>query len=222
MAEKLDDIQCIPLTALSSYNQMQEVAYDLTSSVRSAATGDILYDRHLRGVILRHQNEADSLDALYRAQQKMEAGKMAAYALLRQANEYDDDRWVGMGTILPRLPLRRPTTTLTGLLPAKLTRKSDLLARNVTMQGPNVTAWVDAAHMEVGTLAPLYKKLAEEGGEGSWTIEPGPKSIAGRAIQASGMTLATLEFRYDDNESGLTPPLSLLYKLGSAAASEEV
>ncbi|HSX08045.1 MAG TPA: hypothetical protein VLG11_04080 [Candidatus Saccharimonadales bacterium] len=210
-----ENLEAVNLADLGKYD-LRDIAEHLTSAVRATKTSELLHQRHLPGVILRHQNDSDSLRAVFRAKANAKNGNLTTAIF-----DKERARWAGLGSVMHGLPLREPKNSLFGLLPAKLTRRSSWLAEQQFMDGPNVTAWLDARYEDPADLGAMYAMLAKEGGEGSWTIEPVRSGITiAEAITLGGLQQAAVApMRYDDNESGLTPPLSNLYLYQPAASS---
>lgn len=211
--ERPREIESIHLTELGS-DELVKLASDLTASVNQPETRNLLESRHLLGVIARHTDHKDSLKNVLKARKNTERiTAMATFALRHTDSDTNQQRWAGMSTIMP-LSLRKPRFTPAGLLPAKITKSSQLLSEEVHTRGRNVTAWLDADHATIGNLATAYSDLLSLGGAGLWTIEPGHlnETDSAKALELSGMRGNPSPARYDDGEAGHTPPVSTLYQ----------
>lgn len=152
MSEQLTTFRLTDLTR----RELRDVATDLTSAVRSTNTDEMLQRRHLPGVIRRHQDESDSLRALFRAKSRI----LHDGAAISTVFDEKLGRHVGMGSLLRGLPLREPANALTGLLPAKLTRRSELLATQQFTDGPNITAWLHVHGIKIQRISPTYTRCS--------------------------------------------------------------
>lgn len=169
-------------------------------------TQQMLAERHLDGVALRHGDADDSNEAVRRALEQHTTTNHEFFGVL-----VDGERWIGMASIMPSLPLYVPRLGALGLLPAGITRRNRALAARMPTDGPNLTAWVGAEHEH--RLADTYGKLGEIAGRG-WTIEPVNSRGSSRALRAAGFRPVGPRQRYDDMETGNTPPLSQYFVRG--------
>lgn len=197
------EFDVVPLDYLSE-EEREELGWNLYEAASDEHTRDWLLERHLDGVVGRHDTLDHSRSAAGAAYNKQLTTNDDYYALLVGGSQ-----WVGMGTIMPSLPLRAPHA-VTGLLPARITRQSDLLSKPVLTSGPNVTAWVSHEHGD--RLIDAYGKLGEIAGKGAWTIEPVRSARGIASIRAAGFTALRKADHYDDMETRYTPPLSQYFE----------
>lgn len=192
--------------------------------VHDPAVRRTLRARNLLGVLQRYKDEKSSKDNIWNAQQHMNFARLGAYTINNADGEI-----VGMATVLPALPLRRQRTGI----PPKLARVSrGLLASEVKIAGPEVSAWTNetnpagarpllsAAYAELlrpmglaDTVFGRWRERLDTAGEtgtivayNPWTVEPIDTHIAHDAIRAAGLSPAGNGY-YDDGESAkLFPP----------------
>src|SRR5690348_7030097 len=105
--------------------ELEQLGWQMHDAVADAATHDWLIERHLDGVVGRHDTVDHSRSAVARAHTKHLSTNDDHFGLLLDGSE-----WIGMGSLMPSLPLRAPTAA-SGLLPAKITRASRYLATPV-------------------------------------------------------------------------------------------
>jgi hypothetical protein len=197
------EFDIVPLDHMTE-DEREELGLNLFESVSDEHTRDWLLERHLDGVVGRHDTIDSSLAAAGAAYNKQLTTNDDYYGLLVGGNE-----WVGMGTIMPSLPLRAPHA-VTGMLPTRITRQTDYLSKPVITHGPNVTAWVNGEHGD--RLIDAYGRLGEIAGKGAWTIEPVRSARGLASIRAAGFTAVMRAQRYDDMETGNTPPLAQYFE----------
>ena len=204
------NVEIQPLDQFSD-KELKECASAAYQAAHDSATRTILEQRHMVGVVKRHGKTTQSRETFEHAREEMREGPMATFMV------YHGSCWAGVGTVMPDLPLFEPTSTASGLLPAGLTRRSNILSRPVETEGPNISAWLAAQHFNAETLAATYGLLqkAVQPGERAWTIEPVHSYIGSQAIMGTGMELVGANKRYDDFEapSEGRPPVSNLYQM---------
>ena len=197
------DVTLVPMDYMYT-SDLLALGTDLSELVNEPATRDILEERHLDGVLVRHTSIDDSMAAVERAREQHLTTNDQNFGLL-----LGEDTWIGMGSLMRTLPLRVPRVEAAGLLPAAITRGSRILSKQVPVAGPNITAWVAAEHHR-NRLSGIYRSLGELAGTG-WTIEPVRSYEGSRALRAAGFISTGRIRRYDDLETGYSPPLAELF-----------
>lgn len=193
----------VPMADMSDQDR-EALGWQLHEAVADEHTRDWLLERHLDGVVARHDTVDHSRSTVGRAYNKDLTTNDDYYGLLVGGEE-----WVGMATIMPSLPLRAPHA-VTGLLPTRISRENDYLSKPVITRGPNVTAWVSQEHGD--RLIDAYGRLGEIAGRGAWTIEPVRSARGIASIRAAGFTALMKAQRYDDMETRYTPPLAQYFE----------
>jgi hypothetical protein len=210
--EQRYDIPKVTLTPFDDLDadELRDAGYKAHFAVANLQTSAMLLGRNMIGVAVRHETRMSSLNAVERTQENMARGKLSAFVIRSNGG------WVGLGSIMPDLALRRPGNVVAPYLPARITRGTHF-GELVATTGPNVSAWIDASEPEVTykiVLSAAYELLRKEAGGDGWTIEPTDSILSGEAIASSGMPLLAGPDRFDDLEvRGYSRvPLSNLYQ----------
>jgi hypothetical protein len=197
------EFDIVPMDYMSR-DEVAALGVQLHEAVAEPDTQDLLLERHLDGVVARHERYADSMHTVQRAREQHVTTSNQNYGVL-----VGGERWIGMGSLMPGLPLRAPQAQPLGLLPAGVTRGNHMLSRPVPVEGPNITAWVAEQYSD-SHLTEVYRTLGEIAGHG-WTIEPIRSRQGTRALRAAGFVAASGQLRYDDMETRHRPPVSQLF-----------
>lgn len=201
-------LERVPLTILSTFEE-RTLANALTGMVGGERTRQQLVARNLGAVAGRHWDVDVSIDSVGRARELMGNGKMSVMALRAEGD------WIGMSTVM-NLPLRRPRSVIAGLLPTRVTRRSEALAESVSIVGPNITAWMAAPNFASGAMTEVYRDMIDEANGAAWTVEPmhGEERME-QVLWDAGMQRRE-RARFDDYEVSGVPPVSGLYVIGQS------
>lgn len=207
-------LERVPLTILSTPEE-RTLANALSGMVDGTRTQETLIARNLGGVVERHWDIDVSVESVASTREQMANGKLSAMGIRA------DGEWIGMSTSLRSLPLRRPTSTAAGWLPARVTRRSETLSEHVPMVGPNITAWMAAPNFVGSVATEIYRDMIDEAGGSAWTLEPmrGDERME-QVLWDAGMQRRA-RARFDDREVSGVPPVSGLYVIGQRPAGDD-
>jgi hypothetical protein len=208
-------LERVPLTLLDARDE-RFLANALTGMAYGERTRSQLIARNLGAVVDRHWDIDVSIESVERARELMANGKMSVMALRA------DGDWLGMSTVM-NLPLRRPRSVIAGLLPTRVTRRSEALSEYVSTVGPNITAWMAAPNFASGAMTEVYRDMIDEANGAAWTVEPmhGDERME-QVLWDAGMQRRE-RARFDDHEVSGIPPVSGLYVIRqSLSHGEEV